>query len=73
MLIHNSNPDLFVVFKAKLLQKIPGSGVRVGGTIYGSLRPNNEYYLSKDGTVGSRILGRVFKTGAVENVDFVRV
>jgi hypothetical protein len=73
MIIHNSNPNLLVVFKAKLLKKIPGSGVKVGGTIYGSLMPNNDYYLSKSGTVGSRILGRVFKTDAVENVDFVRV
>jgi hypothetical protein len=37
------------------------------------LMPDNYYYLSKSGTVGSRILGRVFETEAVENVDFVRV
>ncbi len=73
MIFHNSNPNSFVVFEAKLLRKIPGSGVKVGGIIYASLMPDNYYYLSKSGTVGSRILGRVFETEAVENVDFVRV
>ncbi len=73
MIIHKYSPDHFVVFEAKLLQKIPGSGVKVGGTVYGSLMPSGEYYLSKDGRVGTRILGRVFKTKAVENVDFVGV
>jgi hypothetical protein len=73
MIFHNINPNSFVVFEAKLLRNIPGSGVKVGGIIYASLMPDNYYYLSKSGTVGSRILGRVFETEAVENVDFVRV
>lgn len=73
MIIHNSNSDLLVVFEAKALRKFKGENVKSGDTIYGSLMPNNHYYLSKSGVVGSRNQGEVFETNAVENVDFVRV
>ena len=69
----NSNPDLLVVFKAKALRKFAGEGVKSGDEIYASLMPNNQYYLSTHGVVGSRNQSGVFATDAVENVDFVRV
>lgn len=73
MIHHISNPDTFVVFEAKSLRSFNGEGVKAGTTIYASLMPDNYYYLSKTGIVGSRTLGEVFETNAVENVDFVRV
>ena len=73
MIIHNSNPNLLVVFEAKALRKFKGSGVNPGDTIYGSLMPNSHYYLSKSGVVGSRNQSEVFESNAIENIDFVRV
>ena len=73
MIIHNSNPNLLVVFEAKALRSFKGEGVKSGDVIYGSLMPNNHYYLSKHGVVGSRNQSAVFETDAVENVDFERV
>jgi hypothetical protein len=62
-----------LVFEAKALRQFKGEGVRAGNTIYVSQMPNGQFYLSKSGTVGTHIQGRVFETEAVENVDFVRV
>lgn len=73
MIIHNSNPNLLVVFEAKTLRKFKGEDVKSGDVIYGALMPNNHYYLSKYGVVGSRNIGEVFETDAVENIDFVRI
>ena len=73
MIIHNRNPNLLVVFKAKALRKFKGEDVKPGDTICASLMPSNQYYLSKYGVIGSRNLGEVFATGAVENVDFLRI
>ena len=73
MIIHNSNPNLLVVFKAKALRNFKGEGVKNGDEIRASLMPNNHYYLSKHGVVGSRNQSSVFETDAVENVDFVRI
>jgi hypothetical protein len=61
------------VFEAKALRSFKGEGVKKDDTIYASLMPNNHYYLSKHGVVGSRNQSAVFETDAVENVDFVRV
>jgi hypothetical protein len=61
------------VFEARALRQFKGNGVRANNTIYVSKRPNGQFYLSKSGTVGTFIQGRVFCTDAVENVDFERV
>ena len=73
MIIHNSNPNLLFVFEAKALRAFKGEDVKPGDIIYGSLMPNNRYYLSKYGVVGSRNQGEVFESNAIENVDFVRM
>ena len=73
MIIHNSNPNILVVFEAKALRSFRGEGVKKGDIIRASLMPNNHYYLSKNGVVGSRSIGEVFETDAVENIDFERV
>jgi len=73
MIIHNSNPNILVVFEAKALRNFKGEGVKKDDTIYASLMPNNHYYLSKNGVVGSPNLSEVFETDAVENIDFERV
>ena len=73
MIIHNSNPDLLVIFEARALRKFRGEGIKPGDTVYASLMPNNRYYLSKSGVVGSLNQGEVFETNAVENVDFEKV
>lgn len=72
MIIRNSRPDLLDVFEAKALRNFRGAGVKTGDTVYGCLMPNNRYYLSKDGEVGTPIQGEVFNSSAVENVDFAR-
>jgi hypothetical protein len=73
MLIYNNNPNLLVVFEARALRKFKGVDVKIGDTIYGSLMPNNRFYLSKSGVVGSRNLGEVFESNAIEIVDFERI
>ena len=73
MIIHNSNPNILVVFEARALRNFKGEGVKKGDIIRASLMPNNHYYLSKHGVVGSRNMGEVFETDAVENIDFERV
>lgn len=73
MIIYNNNPDLLVVFEAKALRNFKGTTVKAGDTVYGCLMPNNRYYLSECGEVGTSIQGVVFDSCAVENIDFVRV
>lgn len=73
MIIHNSNPNLLVVFEAKALHRFKDEGIKKGDMIFASLMPNKHYYLSKYGVVGTSNMGEVFETNAVENVDFERV
>jgi hypothetical protein len=73
MIHYNNNPNLFVVFEVKTLRKFSCSKAKKGTVVFACLMPNNRIYLSETGTVGSPYLGEVFKTNAIENVDFVRV
>lgn len=73
MIHYNTDKDLFQVFEVKMLVRIRGSNVDPGGQAYAFKVPNGQPYLSKEGTPGTKIMGRCFATNAVEGFDFERV
>lgn len=73
MIHYNTDKDLFLVFEVKMLVRIRGSNVAPGGKAYASKIPNGQVYLSKEGTGGTKIIGQVFETNAIEGTHFERL